>query len=262
METNSSRDDLSGGHHEEPEGEEGWLTSYADLITMLLAVFVTLFSMSTLDQQKVKELSNAVSNYMTKKEVTAGVKEDVTAVERQAEGMRLLSMMLDLGNTDDVLARILKIQGDANESRRLKTLSEKLGLMGNGSFSTVRPQFDFVFPETLLFTTGSNELSPIAKVRLSKLAPRLREAVRKTGAALEIAGHTDSAAPARGATSNTELSTARAASVFRFLLEQGIAENKMRVSGKGASEPLLNASGAASNQNNNRRVVISILSVR
>lgn len=247
-------------HDEEGEGEEGWLTSYADLITLLLAVFVMLFSMSTLDESKMKELSNAMSNYIAKKEVSSAAKEDVTALERQAEGMRLLSIMLDLGNTDDVLGRILKIQGNAAEQRRLKELSQKLGIAGNGNFATLKPQFDFVFSDELLFAKNSADLLPTAQTRLRKLAPRLREVVKKEMTVLEISGHSDSST-SQGI-SNLELSSKRAMSVFKFLREEGeVPESKMRVVGKGSTDPIYPAVQGVSSSKN-RRVVISVTNLR
>ena len=51
-------------HHEEPEeaeaGMERWLLTYADMITLLLALFVVLFALSTISTKKFTALANAL----------------------------------------------------------------------------------------------------------------------------------------------------------------------------------------------------------
>src|SRR5215510_1769225 len=52
-----------GGHeeHEEHVNHERWLVSYADMLTLLLVLFVVLFSMSSVDQKKFAELAAGLS---------------------------------------------------------------------------------------------------------------------------------------------------------------------------------------------------------
>ena len=44
-------------HREEEHIDESWLIPYADILTLLLALFIVLFSMSTVDQQKLEQMA-------------------------------------------------------------------------------------------------------------------------------------------------------------------------------------------------------------
>src|SRR3978361_2336687 len=50
-------------HHEEEEHEnhERWLVSYADMVTLLMCLFIVLFAMSQVDKQKFAELASGLS---------------------------------------------------------------------------------------------------------------------------------------------------------------------------------------------------------
>ena len=48
--------------HEEHENHERWLVSYADMITVLMALFIVLFAMSTIDETKFWELRASLAN--------------------------------------------------------------------------------------------------------------------------------------------------------------------------------------------------------
>src|SRR4051812_8122114 len=45
-----------------PNGKERWLVSYADLMTLLFASFTALYAISSIDQKKASQLSNAMQD--------------------------------------------------------------------------------------------------------------------------------------------------------------------------------------------------------
>jgi len=101
----------------------------------------------------------------------------------------------------------------------------------------------FVFPADVLFDSGSAELKPEAMPQIDKLADSLKEL--QTQIPLDIAwvlridGHTD-IKPITNATfaSNWELSSARAISVVRYLIDHGIPPNRLVAAGFGEFQPL------------------------
>ncbi len=111
-----------------------------------------------------------------------------------------------------------------------------------------RPDFQvvgdrFVFPSDVLFDTGSAELRPEATFQLDKLAAALRELETKIPPdiawVMRIDGHTD----IRPITtfefpSNWELSSARAISVVRYLMQQGVPANRLVAAGFGEFQPI------------------------
>ena len=51
-----------GGHGGEFHLDERWMTSYADMITVLMCLFIVLYAMSTVDQKKYDELKNSLAS--------------------------------------------------------------------------------------------------------------------------------------------------------------------------------------------------------
>ncbi len=101
----------------------------------------------------------------------------------------------------------------------------------------------FVFQSEILFPSASADLEPRGEEELRKLAQTLRQAIAEIPSdlpwVLQIDGHTDKR-PIRNAQfpSNWELSTARAAKVGKFLIDQGIPPGRVAVAGFGEFQPI------------------------
>lgn len=111
--------------------------------------------------------------------------------------------------------------------------------------SDIRVEGDrFVFQSEVLFPSGSAQINPGGSEELSRLA----DAVIELEAAIpseinwviRVDGHTD-ARPLSGSgrfATNWELSTARATSVVRFLVEEGVSPNHLMAAGFGEFQPI------------------------
>lgn len=101
----------------------------------------------------------------------------------------------------------------------------------------------FVFQSEVLFDIGSAELAPGAKQQLVSVAQALKQISAEIPPdidwVLRVDGHTDSR-PINTAQypSNWELSSARAQSVVRFLIEQGIPPNRLAAAGFSQYQPI------------------------
>ncbi len=102
----------------------------------------------------------------------------------------------------------------------------------------------FVFQSEVLFATGSDELNVAGREELAKLASAIiqleAEIPSEINWVLQVNGHTDSRPMAGGGRirDNLDLSTARAGSVVRFLIEEGIPPNRLVAAGYGEHQPL------------------------
>lgn len=104
----------------------------------------------------------------------------------------------------------------------------------------------------VLFRTNAASLLPIAEQQLRKVAEALNETDESRK--IVVAGHTDS----RGSTtSNRRLSLARAESVRAFLVNSGVAPDRISASGRGEDEPIAD-NRTAEGRANNRRVEIIV----
>ena len=156
----------------------------------------------------------------------------------------------------------------ANEVEELSQFrSEFFGKLRGvlGSRDDVRIVGDrFVFQSEVLFASGEAEIGPGGRQRLAELAQTLRQLVSEIPAdipwVLQVDGHTDKR-PISTARfpSNWELSTARAISVARFLIAQGIPADRVAARGLAEFQPLDDGESEAAYRRN-RRIEIKLTS--
>jgi chemotaxis protein MotB len=130
-----------------------------------------------------------------------------------------------------------------------------------------RPDFQvvgdrFVFAADVLFDSGSADLKPEAMPQIDKLADALRELETQIPGdiawVMRIDGHTD-IRPITNAfyASNWELSSARAISVARYLIDRGVPPNRLVAAGFGEFQPL-QASDSDEALARNRRIELKL----
>ncbi len=115
----------------------------------------------------------------------------------------------------------------------------------------------FVFQSEVLFTTGSADLGEAGKTQIMQLAGTLKDIAKKIPPKIEwvlrVDGHTDSV-PIKTSRfpSNWELSTARAISVVKYLVSQGIQPTNLAATGFGEFQPIDPRSDEIANRRNRR----------
>lgn len=115
----------------------------------------------------------------------------------------------------------------------------------------------FVFQSEVLFPSGSDELNAAGRIEMSKLAQAINEIRREIPAqinwVLRVDGHTDKQPIfTQKFPSNWELSSARAISVVRYLMSEGVPARRLIAAGFGEHQPLENGSSAAAFAKNRR----------
>jgi chemotaxis protein MotB len=240
-------------HHEaSEEGDEGWLVSYADMVTLLFGFFVILYSMANLDEKKFEQMGENVAEAFKAPETD--VKKDKQKPEtqtkeaRQARALQMMAgMVYPSESTEQMVKKIeaaAKMTADAKEIReQLKTKTKDFG---DDLFSD-KPESKFVeltLPENILFASGSDALSPEARSKLGQLGKTL-SAIQGLER-IEVVGHTDSSPPGKSSVfkSNFALSSARAGMVASALMAGGMKSDLLSVRGMADLEPLVTASSA------------------
>ena len=115
----------------------------------------------------------------------------------------------------------------------------------------------FVFQSEVLFASASANLGKDGKTQLKQLATTLHEITKRIPVdidwILRIDGHTDDIPISNWKfPSNWELSTARAISVVKFLIKEGISANRLVAAGFGEFRPLDQAKDEVANRRNRR----------
>lgn len=240
---------------EEPENHERWLVSYADFITLLLAFFVVMYSISSVNQGKYKVFSDSL-----------------TTAFKGGEGVKL-APVAEGTNTPDYAAwwqipvSPLPQTPDADQKKQqqqrqeLQVLQRQLiesmaGLIGEGQVQ-IQLDNDWLLIEMrsgLLFDLGSDTPSRSSGPVLDKLAQQLLP----LNNFLRVRGYTDNLPITTPRfPSNWELSTARAATIVRMLKERGILPQRMAAEGYAEFAPVAD-NATAEGRAKNRRVVLAI----
>ncbi len=234
---------LSAPQEEKKEdgGAPKWMTTFADLVTLLLCFFVLLFSMSTIQQETYKELVQSLRSALGAQTVPeAGTREGLTMnpvpSEEQSETQQI----------DELGAMIEKEMDEIVSEVRELVLFNKLG--GEVSVTASEDGVMITLSDLLMFSKGGTQLSEKGHEILKKAAVVLS----KFAYHVRIRGHTDSSPISSTAfPSNWELSTARASKVVRLLVENGVPSQYISAEGYAHYHPLAtndNAKGRALNR--------------
>lgn len=263
---------------EEPESHERWLVSYADMITVLMALFIVLFAMSQVDETKYQELKQSLrtgfgqSGAMMhdRSSVLAGqgrtalseIHPDVEMASLTPEQVRLVNQAV---TRREQLARSQRAAEVDREVRRLEALLERLAraLRAHGLEDDVRASIDrrglvvSLVSRHVVFDAHLATLTERGEKVVDTLAPVLADVPD----ALEIDGHTNQApVQPKFFASDWDLSAARAITVLRRLHEVGgIPNDRLSATAHGMERPLVDPSAPGS-QRLNKRVDIVLLS--
>lgn len=220
-----------GEGHSEAAGMMRWLLTYADMITLLLALFIMLFAISQVEAGKFKELSAAlVQAFGGGKPIFKG-------------GSNVLSPSQD--KQVQVVPPVFPAQAPNPELKRAAEAMEE-GLEKEGLTGAVVMEFEErglrVSVLTAekgrqpLFERGEAVLKPATKVILSIVA----KAIRNMSNPIRIEGHTCNLPISTGEfPSNWELSTRRATNVLRYFIEaEKIPADRLSAAGYADTKPL------------------------
>lgn len=246
----------------EPEkaaNHERWLVSYADFITLLFAVFVTLYAMSQTDKQKVEEVA---ASYRSAFGVTTGASSGKPSIMKKTDLMPIPSVRPVLKNPEKPKAKdgTAKIHASKKEFKEILVSLEKFLITKNAldkvNVEITRRGLVISLKEAGFFKSGSAAIETISDELLDKIA----EALLPYGNQISFEGHTDNI-PMRSPVfpSNWELSTARATSLAHFFIDRhSFAPQKISVTGYGEFRPVAE-NDSEEGRKQNRRVDIVLM---
>lgn len=236
---------------EEPDNHERWLVSYADFITLLFAFFVVMYAVSSINDDKVRKASNALTTAFGRLPAVSPPARD-----RVAPDLPLLprhSIYRSRLN-DNVIRR--EKERLTIIARDLLTALAPLASQGKVKVTQGMRGITVEINASVLFAPGDAKLSASSVEALSAVATVLKN----DSHAIQVEGHTDSD-PIRNALypSNWELSAVRASSVVRLFIENGVADLRLTAIGHGANRPV-DSNDTPEGRLRNRRVQLLILS--
>lgn len=267
-----------------PAGSPAWMATFSDLMNLLLCFFVLLFSMSTVDEEKYNQLLASISSAFSILDGGASSIGDGVLVSNGVSQLNELDQYINsTGNTADstvdsedyndfehgdaltdaekfeqMLEEIEQHNLTANEqlAEMIEEAVTEAGLAEKIDVSFNSQYVELSLKGALLFDSGKAELKDSCMPVMERVAVILE---RYAGSTIEIEGHTDTV-PISSAkfANNNELSSARALSVFDYLVEStNLDPADIKHSGRGEYVPIADNS-TEEGRAKNRRVEIRI----
>jgi chemotaxis protein MotB len=259
-------------HHEEHEehvNHEAWVIPYADMLTLLMAMFLVLWAIGQVDVSKAKAVSTGFADEFglsTSAGAGAGGVGVLDGVQKPDETAKPQDKSQKIDKTIAINGNVAGGGGGNSLTKQLQGVEQAIqraaGAAGIDTSLDLRIEHRglvvSIVAEGVLFEAGSADLKPEGKVVLDSLADTLTGIPNQ----LAVEGHTDDR-PISTAQfpSNWELSTARASAVLRYLVARhGIAPARMSAAGYADQRPVA-SNATTGGRARNRRVDLAILSL-
>lgn len=211
-----------GGHMKE---DEQWLITYADTITNLMALFILIISISTINQAAFEQVQSKLKKQFSGKDAPKPIEQ----IKKQVE----------------------KIVKDKKLESQVDVSSDNKGVV-------------IEFASSAVFELGKADLAPGIKPAFAEMAKELKTKDYKNYT-IEIEGHTDNTPiHTPEFPSNWELSARRATNVIRFFIDdQQVDKSRLKAAGYADIFPKVpnedaNHRPIAANQAKNRRIVLRL----
>jgi chemotaxis protein MotB len=277
----------AAAHGEEHVNHERWLVTYADMLTLLMVLFIVMFAMSQVDANKFAQLKEGLavgfggpaSSFIRDATPAADSGAADNAVSTLDPGLSNPGLAGSGGkgsqsNQNEVEKRAVAAADRAKaetqaahavaELHNLKEIEKKINeaLKKNGVPGSVLYTIDqrglviTVLSSSVVFAGDRADLLPGGRQILDAVWPVLQVLPND----IEVDGHTNQLpVPTINYPSAWELSTARASTVVRYLIRHGMAANRLTAAGFAGTRPLYPPSDPRS-VTRNRRVDIVVLS--
>jgi chemotaxis protein MotB len=254
--------------HEEHVNHERWLITYADMITLLMVLFIVLYSISQVDLAKFRRLKEGVAGGFGGPAAAGALSGGAGPLEGGGgvfdAGLNGTQAVTSAQAAQAALADARARAAGARQQRSVlqgaqREIQRSLDKEGLGA--TVKFRLESrglvvtIVSDRVLFEPGQADLRHEGREVVDKLAAALGRLPNK----LAVEGHTDNVPISGRYASNWELSTARATTVLRELIERhGISPSRLSAAGYADERPL-GTNDTADGRSANRRVELVVL---
>ena len=230
---------------------ESWLIPYADILTLLLALFIVLFASSVIDNRKFMSIMEAFKSELT------GTRIDDTNVGLTVNIPKnpISEKNLNQQKAKPAPALTKEDRELLDLKNRLQNFIDRNHLQANVTIQDTKRGVEITFKEVVLFDPGKADLKKSSYNTLNSFV----KLIKTMSNPISIEGHTDNV-PIQNPKypSNWELSAARAVSVLHYFESHKIAKSRLQFVGYGEYRPLYKNDTPAHRQAN-RRVNVVIL---
>jgi chemotaxis protein MotB len=269
-----------GGGAQHEESNERWLLTYADMITLLMALFMVLFSISSVNVSKWVTLQRSLKaafsgnilpggKAIAKPGASANASHSPSSIDVQA----IVPVTANTASTLQSTSTHGAASSAASSTAAAQSAAEKQAEL----FAQIKRELDAyarehgfgkkvettiearglvirVLTDDLLFASGQATLN----VRSTSLLDEISQLLNLAGEhRVNVEGNTDDV-PIHSTIypSNWELSTARASTVVRFLSEHGVSPSRLTATGYADQHPIASDATPAGRARNRRVEIV------
>ncbi len=258
---------------EPPKGAPAWQSTFADLMNLLLCFFVMLFAMSTIDAEKFALVAASFSQTFSIFDSGGSSLLEGLLINNGVSQLSQLDVYMNtMGQAasaeeesddaykkfDDKVDEVQQEMLKQNEqmAEKIEEALQEQNLSGDIDVDFTSQYVELTLNGALLFDSGKSELKSEALPLMEKVGVILQKYAESI---IEVEGHTDNVPihTSRFA-NNNELSSARALSVFDYLVEHtNLLPQNIKHSGRGEYIPVAD-NATSEGRAKNRRVEIKI----
>jgi len=268
----------SRGGSDSHENEERWLLTYADMITLLMALFIVMWAISSVNISKFNQLKAALQSAFSAKVLPANQSiltgqqspfsqdgSPVQPIDASSSASQVVSVRSLKTQISQNISNAIANQATMQDVENLVHIQQEVQQFAaaHGLEKLVSTRIDQrglvvrLLTDGVLFDSGQAALNPSGIPLLGEIAKLLSSSDIVNPVRVE--GNTDNVAiHSSQYPSNWELSTARADAVLEFLLAHGVAPKRLSATGYGEVNPIASNAHAAGRAKN-RRVDLVIL---
>lgn len=242
---------------EEHENHERWLVSYADFITLLFAFFVVMYAISSVNEGKYRVMSDSIVDAFkntptSERIINVPITTTKTGTHQQVQVLQLPPKPEELQAEKAKVERREKMKAVAGS---LLNVMDSLVKNGQVKVTESNRGVTIEINASLLFAPAQAVLNQDSVRVLTEVGKVLAQDNHQ----VQIEGHTDNLPIASTVyPSNWELSSARASSVTRLFVENGVDPRRIVVVGYADNRPV-DSNDTPEGRASNRRVKVMLL---
>jgi len=258
-----------GDHHEEEHADERWLLTYSDMVTLLMALFIIMWAISSVNISKFDQLRASLRAAFSARvlpessSILTGQRsafdEQGSPIHPVSEGMTKepafkmvpIAQQLHDAAVRDETSNLKRIQREIRQYAAEHGFAKNIATKVDERGLVVR-----VLTDDVLFDTGKATLKSRSLPLLTEISTLLARGVVNP---IRVEGNTDDVPISTPEFhSNWDLSTARADAVLEFLLAHGVAPTRLSATGYADQRPIA-SNATPEGRSQNRRVELVVL---
>ncbi|MDP1551056.1 MAG: flagellar motor protein MotD [Nitrosomonas sp.] len=240
---------------EHADNHERWLVSYADFITLLFAFFIVMYAVSSVNEGKYRVLSSSL---------VSAFKSDNSSNLAPSKATEFSPISIQQSNQTDSIKLIDNLSSQKTKKQeKMKSMAKNIlhalePLVKDGQVRVTQSSLGITVEinASVLFSPGQAKLADNSSLTLQAVAHVIKGHEHE----IHVEGHTDNLPiQTENFPSNWELSSARASSVIRLFIENGVEAHRLTALGYGENRPI-ETNETPEGRKRNRRVTVMIMS--